>query len=60
MAKKPSGAKTSGGAGVSASRSPDVTPAREDARPTNLKPSSFLDTRVDYCGDNLEQLNGCR
>jgi hypothetical protein len=21
-----------------------------------LKPSSFLDTRVVYCGDNLEQL----
>jgi len=40
-----------------ASRSPNTTTAREDARPTaKLKPSSFLDTRVVYCGDNLEQL----
>ena len=25
-------------------------------RPTKLKPSALLDTRVIYCGDNLEQL----
>ena len=31
-------------------------PAREDARPTRLKSSSLLDTRVIYCGDNLDQL----
>ncbi len=32
--------------------------AREDARPTSkpAKPSYLLDTRVVYCGDNLEQL----
>jgi len=40
MAKK-SAAKSSGGASVPASR---------------LKSSSLLDTRVVYCGDNLEQL----
>jgi adenine specific DNA methylase Mod len=34
------------------------TLAREDPRPTSktAKPSSLLDTRVIYCGDNLEQL----
>jgi DNA modification methylase len=49
--------KTSGGASVPASRSPDATPAREDARSTSrLKSSSLVDTRVVYCGDNLEQL----
>ena len=68
MAKKISGAKTSeasvgsGGASVPASRSPvggrPQGPARVDARPTSkpAKPSSLLDTRVVYCGDNLEQL----
>jgi hypothetical protein len=45
-----------GGASVPASRSPDAKTAREDSRPTKLKPSSLLDTRVVYCGDNLEQL----
>ena len=53
MAKKPSGLKSSGGASVPASRSPDATTAREDARPTKLKPSALVDTRVIYCGDNL-------
>jgi DNA modification methylase len=52
-----------GGASVPASRSPDAKTAREDSRPTKLKPSSLLDTRVIYCGDNLEQLkklpDGC-
>ena len=61
MAKKSAG-KSSGGASVLASRSlPTATigeAAREDARPTSkpAKPSSLLDTRVVYCGDNLEQL----
>jgi hypothetical protein len=27
-----------------------------DDRPSPAKPSSLLDTRVVYCGDNLEQL----
>ena len=49
-----------GGAGVPASRSlqtaTDKTTACEDNRPTKLKPSPLLDTRVIYCGDNLEQL----
>ena len=57
MAKKPSGLKSSGGASVHASRSPDATTARDDARPTpRQKPSALVDTRVIYCGDNLEQL----
>ncbi len=41
MAKKSEASKSSGGASVPASR---------------LKSSSLLDTRVVYCGDNLEQL----
>ena len=51
-----------GGASVRASRSlPTATireTAREDTRPTSrpAKPSALLDTRVVYCGDNLEQL----
>jgi hypothetical protein len=57
MAKKTAVAKSSGGARVHTSRSPDATTAREDAHPTTkLKPSAFVDTRVIYCGDNLEQL----
>src|ERR1035438_4041723 len=47
MAKK-AAAKRSGGASVPASRSLQTA--------TKLKPSSLLDTRVVYCGDNLEQL----
>jgi hypothetical protein len=31
--------------------------ARGVTRPTKLKPSALLDTRVVYCGDNLEQLS---
>jgi DNA modification methylase len=58
MAKKASGAKIPGGVSVPASRSLQTAiKAREDARPTSLlKSSSLLDTRVVYCGDNLEQL----
>jgi hypothetical protein len=57
MAKKVAG-KSSGEASVPASREESRrTTAREDPRPTTkLKPSSLLDTRVIYCGDNLEQL----
>jgi hypothetical protein len=55
MAKK-AAAKSSGGASVPASRSPDAKTAREDSRPIRLKPSVLLDTRVIYCGNNLEQL----
>jgi tRNA1(Val) A37 N6-methylase TrmN6 len=55
MAKKAAG-KPSGGASVPTSCSPETKTAREDARPTKLKSSSLLDTRVIYCGDNLEQL----
>jgi hypothetical protein len=33
-----------------------ATGAQGTARPTKLKPSALLDTRVIYCGDNLEQL----
>ena len=62
MAKKKSaGTQSSGGASVPASRAPAVTKAREDAFPTTkpktaARPSALLDTRVVYCGDNLEQL----
>ena len=62
MAKKKSaGTQSSGGASVPASRAPAVTKAREDACPTTkpktaARPSALLDTRVVYCGDNLEQL----
>jgi hypothetical protein len=51
-----------GGASVPASRSLQTATtsnptAREDVCPTSKpsKPSSLLDTRVVYCGDNLEQ-----
>jgi len=56
MAKKSDAKKSFGGVSVPTSRSPDTKTAREDARPTRLKPSALLDTRVVYCGDNLEQL----
>jgi hypothetical protein len=56
MAKKSVAGRPSGGASVPASRSPEAKPAREDTRPTRQKPSTLLDTRVVYCGDNLEQL----
>jgi DNA modification methylase len=58
MAKKTAAKSSAGGASVPASREPSSrATAREDARPTSrLKSSSLLDTRVVYCGDNLEQL----
>jgi DNA modification methylase len=31
-------------------------PARQESRPTLQRPSALVDTRVIYCGDNLEQL----
>jgi hypothetical protein len=34
---------------------PKSTPGSTESRPTKLKPSALLDTRVVYCGDNLEQ-----
>ncbi|MDD5140191.1 MAG: hypothetical protein PHY43_08045 [Verrucomicrobiales bacterium] len=55
MAKKISGAKTSeasGGSGVASSLRLDKSGHRPDT--TRQKPSSLLDTRVVYCGDNLE------
>ena len=62
MAKKLSGAKTSA-AGRAGNPLPaevgsgTATGAHGVTRPTTkLKPSSLLDTRVVYCGDNLEQL----
>ena len=56
MAKKISGAKTSlGRADLPISQGKGE--AAQQHRPTTkLKPSSILDTRVVYCGDNLEQL----
>ena len=61
MAKKSSGAKSSlAGTRSPASSSPaikgPVRDAVENAPATRQKPSALLDTRVVYCGDNLEQL----
>jgi hypothetical protein len=62
MAKKISGAKTSatGRAGnplAAEMGSGTATGAHGVTRPTKpQKPSALLDTRIDYCGDNLEQL----
>ena len=54
MAKKSVAGNSSGGASVPASRSLQTATireaAREDSRPTKLKSSSLLDTRVIYCG----------
>jgi hypothetical protein len=47
-------AKKSVGNGVASSLRLDKSGHRPDA--TRQKPSSLLDTRVVYCGDNLEQL----
>jgi DNA modification methylase len=76
MAKKISGAKTSGEVGTGALRRPlsgafpssagQVPLAKAGNAPagtaqravptTKLKPSALVDTRVIYCGDNLDQL----
>ena len=59
MAKKISGAKTSATvAAVYDRRSPDeASPRRSQTAATKpAKPSALLDTRVVYCGDNLESL----
>jgi hypothetical protein len=63
MAKKISGAKTSAATserGVHAASASDlqVPVKRAEARDPKAaaRPSSLLDTRVIYCGDNLEQL----
>jgi hypothetical protein len=51
MAKKASGAK----ADVASALRADFSGHRPDTTP-RLKPSALVDTRVIYCGDNLEQL----
>jgi hypothetical protein len=62
MAKKISGAKTSaatserGVHAVSASGLQEPSKRAEARAPKPAKPSALLDTRVVYCGDNLEQL----
>ena len=62
MAKKISGAKTSAATserGVHAASASDLqAPSkRAEARaPKPAKPSALVDTRVIYCGDNLDQL----
>jgi hypothetical protein len=55
MAKKSSAAKGRAGNPLPAASQTDDG-AHGVTRPTKLKPSSLLDTRVVYCGDNLEQL----
>jgi hypothetical protein len=37
-------------------RKPNADDEASALSPTRLRPSSLLDTRVVYCGDNLEQL----
>ena len=54
MAKK-SEAKSSSVVGRK-SLEPKSSPGSTESRPTRQKPSALLDTRVVYCGDNLEQL----
>ena len=39
-----------------AKKSPADSPAVEPAAPSRARPSSLVDTRVIYCGDNLDQL----
>jgi len=53
--------KTSGTTGGASSTSPQSEPTTEKSvgraiSQTRQKPSALLDTRVIYCGDNLEQL----
>ncbi len=59
MAKKISGVKTPA-AGRAGNPLPAASQTDDGAhgvtRPTKLKSSALLDTRVVYCGDNLEQL----
>jgi|CXWL01.1.fsa_nt_gi hypothetical protein len=48
---------------MSKRKTPSRTPTPAARAPTTRRPSSLLDTRVIYCGDNLEQLaklpDGC-
>ncbi len=66
MAKKISGAKTSAAASergvhaVSASGLQEPSKRAEARAPKPAKPSALLDTRVIYCGDNLEQAGRMR
>jgi hypothetical protein len=55
MAKKsPSAGRA--GSPLPAAASPSDDGAHGVTRPTKLKPSVLVDTRVIYCGDNLDQL----
>src|ERR1039458_4920972 len=60
MAKKTDGQSASSARGVHAASTPPATRTvkRAEARApqTAARPSAILDTRVVYCGDNLEQL----
>ena len=57
MAKKASGRAASPLPAVTSAHKQSPDGAQGTARPTaTLKPSVLLDTRVIYCGDNLEQL----
>jgi hypothetical protein len=59
MAKKTAAKGRAGNPLPAASQSDDG--AQRTARPTSkMKFSSLLDTRVIYCGDNLEPLGPCR
>jgi hypothetical protein len=58
MAKKASAKAV---AAVYDRRSPDDKPTRRSqTAATTARPSVLLDTRVVYCGDNLEQIGPCR
>lgn len=66
MAKKLSGAKTSAATSerglhaASTSGLLETSERAEASAPKPAKPSSPLDTRVIYCGGNLEQFGPCR
>jgi hypothetical protein len=54
MAKKPSGPKPTAEKPERGASLREETPATRSNAPRS-KPSALLDTRVVYCGDNLEQ-----
>jgi hypothetical protein len=62
MAKKSSGQSVERGIYAASTSPAKRTSKRAEARAPQAaaRPSSLLDTRVVYCGDNLEQLGPCR
>jgi DNA modification methylase len=56
MAKKNSGAKTVAAVAADRRSQDDGSPRRPQTAATTARSSALVDTRVIYCGDNLEQL----